>query len=144
MNLINRRIKQFIVGKRGEFFFTFLFALFIGIIIALIGSSIIQHFFYKVNLKTATNEILQIVKVQNGADYHTRQQFNDLLVKLNIDPTKVTFYATPMRVQRGDPVQVTAEMQYQVFGLKLIGVDLSVPVRAQSDGLAHKYIREGG
>ncbi|MNW44587.1 hypothetical protein D3C74_218250 [compost metagenome] len=98
----------------------------------------------KTNMKTAANEVLQLVKVENGAGSSTRAKFNDLLTKMGMDPSLVTFQATPKLVQRGDQVEIVATREYNVFALKAIGVDYSVQIKVKTVGLAHKYIRDGG
>ncbi|MEC0167369.1 DUF4320 family protein [Paenibacillus graminis] len=116
----------------------------IAIIIGAVAGSIVQSVTIRNNLRTASNEVLQIMKVENGADYATRQQFNMLLAKMGMDPSKVSFEATPKPLQRGDLVEVTVSYPYRVFALKLVGSDYTVPITVHVSGLAHKYIRTEG
>ncbi|WP_139293573.1 DUF4320 family protein, partial [Mycobacterium tuberculosis] len=53
-------------------------------------------------MKSTVNEIMQIMKVENGSDGSTKEKFNSLLEKNGLDPSKVIYTATPKLVQRGD------------------------------------------
>lgn len=139
-----KRLHFFIRNERGAAFMGLLFSCLVAMILALVAVSIIQYSLVKDSLKTAANETLQIMKVENGADSTTKERFYELLRDMNMNPTKVTFTATPKTVQRGDKVEITAVRELEVLGLKAIGVEYSVPVRVHVSGLAHKYIREGG
>lgn len=131
----------FIKGQRGDWVIALPFAILITLILMLVGASMFQADEIRKNLRTATSEVLQIMKVENGADDKTRAQFDDLLKRMGMDPNKVTFQATPKLVQRGDPLEVTASVDYNVFALKAIGVDYTVNISVKSTGLAHKFIR---
>ena len=139
-----KRLHFFMRSERGDAFIGLLFAFLFMMIIALLAVSIIQHNLIKVNLKTAANETLQIMKVENGADVKTKQRFDELLRDMNMNPTKVSFSATPKTTQRGDKIEITAVQEIEVIGLKAIGIEYIFPVRVHVSGLAHKYIREGG
>lgn len=122
---------------------TIFFLLLIGSILGLCAASIVQYWSIRSDLKLAANETLTIVKMENGADSSTRQAFNTLLQKLGMDPSKVSFDATPKQVQRGELVEITVEREYNVFALKAIGVDYTIPVRVHVAGLAHTFYRMG-
>ena len=122
---------------------SFLFVVLIVLILSLIAVSMTQYIILRSNIRTAANETLQIMKVENGADAGTRQRFNQLLQKMKLDPSNVTFEATPKMVQRGEVVEITATREYNVFALKAIGVDYTVTIKIHVSGLAHRYLREG-
>ncbi|BFH57560.1 hypothetical protein PMJ6TS7_75750 (plasmid) [Paenibacillus melissococcoides] len=107
----------------------------------LLSVSVYQGYVIRDNLKTASSEVLQVMKVENGADGNTRSRFDELLKKMGMDPSKVQFSATPKLVQRGDPLDVEASVDYNVFALKAIGVDYSIKIKVHVSGLAHKFIR---
>lgn len=146
--MLRQKIKQFLSGEKGDggawvvgaivgFYVVFL-------IVAAGTDSVVQNII-RGNLKNAANETLQMMKVENGADSGTRQRFNELLEDFGIDPTKVTFSATPKTVQRGDKVEITAIMQYERKSMRLLGAsNITVPIEVHASGLAHKYIRDGG
>ncbi|MGG4108826.1 DUF4320 family protein [Paenibacillus lautus] len=138
-----KRLHFFMRSERGDAWLGLLFAFLFSMILSMIAVSVIQYGMVKGNLKTAANETLQIMKVENGADSKTREGFNELLRDMNMDPSKVSFSATPKTVQRGDKIEITAVRELEVLGLKAIGVEYSVPVRVHVSGRAHKYIREG-
>lgn len=121
--------------------FTFLIGILIFMILALITVSIYQAFAISRNLDTATSETLSTMKFENGADLNTKRQFDDLVQRLGLDPNKVTYYATPKTVQRGEVIEVRTSYPYKVFALKAIGVDYEIQISARSSGLAHKFIR---
>lgn len=141
MRGMKQKLHALIKGQRGDGVISVLFIILIVLILSLIAVSIYQYSAIRGNLQTATNETLQIVKVENGADETTRAKFNGLLEKMGMDPSKVTFNATPKTVQRGDPVEVTASYDYNVFALKAIGVNFTVKIQVKSTGLAHKFVR---
>ncbi|WP_213595219.1 DUF4320 family protein [Paenibacillus woosongensis] len=119
------------------------FGILIALILLLIAVSVYEYRTLKSDIRTAANEVLQIMKVENGADSSTRRKFDDLLIAAGLDPSKVNFVATPKSVQRGDFLQVVATREYNIFALKSVGVDHSITMRVQVSGYAHKYIREG-
>ncbi|BFH25972.1 hypothetical protein J6TS7_38230 [Paenibacillus dendritiformis] len=121
--------------------FSLLFGILIFCIFMLLSVSVYQGYVIRDNLKTASSEVLQVMKVENGADGNTRSRFDELLKKMGMDPSKVQFSATPKLVQRGDPLDVEASVDYNVFALKAIGVDYSIKIKVHVSGLAHKFIR---
>ncbi|MCY9542847.1 DUF4320 family protein [Paenibacillus alvei] len=121
--------------------FSLLFGIMFFCIFMLLSVSAYQGYVIRDNLKTASSEVLQIMKVENGADGSTRSRFDELLRKMGMDPSKVSFSATPKLVQRGDALDVEASVDYNVFALKAIGVDYSVKIKVHVSGLAHKFIR---
>jgi hypothetical protein len=138
------RIKTFFIDEKGDGIITILFSILISLILLLLAVTVVQYSMIKSSMKTAVNETLQIIKVENGADSTTKAKFEALLVKMKIDPARVTYKATPKLVQRGDPVEVSASIDYNVFALKALGVDYTVTIKVRADGLAHKYVRSGG
>lgn len=142
---IKKWLLKFHNNQRGEAVFTFPLVVAMLLIMTCIGTNIAQYGLVALNLKSITNETLQIVKFENGSDADTRQKFYDLVKKHNMNPSEVTYSATSKLVQRGDPVSVTATTTFHVWAMALIGVDnYTVPVVSTSYGLAYKYIREGG
>ncbi|MEK5163181.1 DUF4320 family protein [Paenibacillus sp. FSL R5-0527] len=137
-------LRKFNHSERGDALFGIPFAVLIFMILALIAVTVIEYSILRANIRTAANEMLQVMKIENGADSKTRQRFNELLTNMGLDPAKVTFQATPKLVQRGDLVEVTATREYDVFALKALGVHYTTTIRVHVSGLAHKYIREGG
>ncbi|WP_338709188.1 DUF4320 family protein [Paenibacillus amylolyticus] len=139
-----KKLKQFKRSERGDGWLWLLFSILIFTILGLISVSIVNYQMTKSNVKTAANETLQIMKVENGSTEATRQRFNTLLTKMGIDPARVEFEATPQMVQRGDALEITARVkEYEIIGLKAIGVNYKTSIEVHSSGLAHKYIRKG-
>lgn len=140
---MKKRLQRFWKESKGNGVMSFLFIMLISLTLALLAVSITEYIILRSNLRTASNETLQVMKVENGADAGTRQRFNQLLKNMKLDPSKVTFEATPKTVQRGDVVEITASREYHVFALKAIGVDYTVTIKVHVSGLAHRYLREG-
>ncbi|SEL30608.1 DUF4320 family protein [Paenibacillus sp. OK003] len=92
-------------------------------------------------LTIASNELLEVIKAENGFDPVNREQFDRLLQKTGIDPAKVTLTATPKLVARGDTVVVESSMVYECIGLKPLGKTVKLPIRVQANGLAHTFFR---
>lgn len=140
-----RKLVRFLKGERGAGGLASFYVIsIIAIILCLVSVAIIRYAMIKSNMKTAANEVLQVMKVENGADYKTHARFDELLKKMNMDPSTVTFTATPKTKQRGDLLEVTATREYNVFPLKMFGDDYNITIVVHTAGLAHKYIREGG
>lgn len=138
-----KRLRRFGREDKGDAFISITFVILIALILLLIAVSVYEYRTLKSDIRTAANEVLQIMKVENGADSGTRRKFDDLLIAAGLDPSKITFVATPKTVQRGDFLQVVATREYNIFALKAVGVDHSITMRVQVSGYAHKYIREG-
>lgn len=133
--------KKFLKDEKGDGVFTFLIAILISMILMLIAVSIYQAYSINRYLDTAASETLTIMKFQNGADSNTEAQFKDLIKRSGLDPNKVSIYATPKTVQRGESIELKATYPYRVFALKAIGVDYEIQIQAKATGLAHKFVR---
>lgn len=146
--MLRKKIRWFIRGEKGDGGANLLGAVFILYIVFLVwaaGMDMYTQNIIRGNLKNVANETLQMMKVENGADSGTRQKFNELLVDYGIDPSEVTFIATPKLVQRGGKVQITAIMQYERKSMLLLGApNVTVPIEVHASGLVHRYIRSGG
>ncbi|ARR10741.1 hypothetical protein AR543_p0133 (plasmid) [Paenibacillus bovis] len=134
-------LKRFINDESGELITTFIISVFISLILLGCGVTGMQYSIIKSNLKNGANETLQVMKLENGADTKTHQIFNDFMRSYGMDPTKITFTATPKMVQRGDRVEITVSTPYKLWILKVLGYDQEVTITAQASGLAHKFIR---
>ncbi|WP_342477442.1 DUF4320 family protein [Paenibacillus sp. FSL H7-0350] len=140
---MSRRWKQFIRSERGDGIISVFFLMLIVLTIALITVSIVQYVMIRSNLRTAAGEVLQIMKVENGADHATRTRLDGLLQSMGMNPAMVSFSATPKPVQRGDLLEVTVVREYNVFALKAVGVYYTIPITVHVSGLAHKFFRTG-
>lgn len=92
-------------------------------------------------LTIASNELMEIMKSENGYDATNRSQFDELIRSQGLDPGKVTVQATPKLVQRGAPLELVVSTNYNFIGLKPLGQELSVPITITTMGLAHTYLR---
>lgn len=106
-----------------------------------LGIDVYGYISQQQKLTIAGNELLEVIKAENGFDAVNREQFDRLLQKTGIDPSKVTLTATPKRVDRGDPVTVEASMVYECIGLKPLGKTIKLPIRVETNGLAHTFFR---
>ncbi|KHF32066.1 hypothetical protein CM49_05734 [Paenibacillus sp. P1XP2] len=73
------------VGSIPLMFFTLVAAIFLYLGIDLYGYIVQQQ-----KLTVATNELLEVIKAENGYDSANREQFNRLIQKSGIDPARVT------------------------------------------------------
>lgn len=124
------------VGSIPLMFFTLVAAIFLYLGIDLYGYIVQQQ-----KLTVATNELLEIIKAENGYDSANREQFNRLIQKSGIDPARVTLTATPKLVERGNTVEIEASMEYECIGLKPLGKTVKLPIRVKQDGLARTFFR---
>lgn len=143
-DFMRREMKNLIKREDGDSHVSILFYSLIVTFFVMFGLSIWQYTEAKGIINSAANEVLQVMKVQNGANAQTRQQFNDLLVRAGMDPSKVTFQATSQTVQRGDVLEIKASRTVDIYGAKILGLTFSLPINVKVTGLAHKLIREGG
>lgn len=124
------------VGSIQTIFFIFVASIFLYIGIDAYGYVSLQQ-----KLTLANNELLEIVKAENGYDASNRTQYDDLLRKIGIDPNEVTLTATPKLVQRGESVEVESSIVYECIGLKPLGQTVRVPINVKANGLAHTFFR---
>lgn len=144
---IKFKFKKFVREDKGEgggSFLTFFFISYIVIFFLFLLVNLYQVGMERTSMKSTVNEVMQIMKVENGADGKTKERFNSLLQKNGLDPSKVSYKATPKTVQRGDELEIVAETESQLWAAKMFLIDYKVPLKARATGLAHKYIREGG
>ncbi|WP_223264369.1 DUF4320 family protein [Paenibacillus sp. IHB B 3084] len=88
------------------------------------------------------NELMEVMKAENGYQIANRRQFDNMIVTMGIDPAKVTITeATPRLVQRGNTLNLTVNMNYETIGLKPMGKRLDLPIHVSVEGLAHRFIR---
>lgn len=139
--MLKKNSCKFLKDQKGDGIITFLMLTLIALILMLLAVTVYEYMSISRSLDTATTEVLSIMKFENGADFTTKEKFNELLRKMNVDPSTVTFEATPKLVQRGELLEVKATKMYNVFALKMIGVDFEVKITAKATGLAHKFIR---
>ncbi|MGG1878807.1 DUF4320 family protein [Paenibacillus cisolokensis] len=124
------------VGSIPLMFFMLIASIFLYLGIDLYGYIVQQQ-----KLTVATNELLEVVKAENGYDSVNREQFDRLIQKSGIDPTRVTLTATPKRVARGETVEIETSMVYECIGLKPFGETVKLPIRVKANGLAHTFFR---
>ena len=89
----------------------------------------------------ACDEIMAMMKAENGLDSAMRQRFRELTAALHLESLELRLDGTPPKVQRGDLLELWAQGKYTVRCLKPFGQSLSVPVSVRLHGLAHTYIR---
>jgi Flp pilus assembly protein TadG len=135
-------LKKLLGNQQGEAgMLSFMYIFLMLLIFAYLGIDIYGYMVTKQNLTLAVNETLEIVKAENGYDHTTKQSFDDFIIKLGLDPSKVTVTATNKTVQRGTPVEVVASTKYEAKGLKPFGNTLNLDIEVKANGLAHAFIR---
>lgn len=93
-------------------------------------------------LVIGANELMEVMKAESGYSISNRRQFDDMLITMGLDPSKVTISeATPKTVQRWETLTLTVQMNYETIGLKPLGKSLTLPIHVSADGLARTFIR---
>ncbi|MDD4048610.1 MAG: hypothetical protein PHI90_07315, partial [Clostridia bacterium] len=96
----------------------------------------------KNNLKQAVDETIILMKADNGYDDTvTRQYFDNIVLKLGLDTTKITLSGTPKIVQRGELMELKASTAYEVKGLRPFNHNITLNIIVHSEGLAHAKVR---
>lgn len=117
------------------------YALLIFMIFAVIYVDLYGYFYTKDNLKQAVDETLTLMKFENGFDQGTISYFNTMASKLGLNASDITLNGTPKTVQRGDIVELTASLDYEVKGLKPLNYPIKINITVRAEGLAHNKIR---
>lgn len=117
------------------------YSLFLFMIFAVLYVDLYGYFYTKNNLKQAVDETLILMKFENGFDRQTEAYFKAIADKLGLDAGKIHLNGTPKTVQRGEAVELTASLDYEVKGLKPLNYPLTVNIKVHSEGLAHSKIR---
>jgi hypothetical protein len=118
-----------------------IYSLFLFMIFAVLYVDLYGYFYTKNNLKQAVDETLTLVKFENGFDENTKNYFHNIAAKLGLDARNINLQGTPKTVQRGEPVELTASIAYEVRGLRPLNYPLTVRIVVRSQGLAHSKIR---
>lgn len=118
-----------------------LFSLFLSLVFIYLVTDIYGYIETKQKLKRALSETLTIVKAENGYDDSTRIVFDRIAAKLALPTATITVSGTPKTVQRGDLIELKANTEYVVKGLKPLDYQLTVPIDISVSGLAHTKIR---
>jgi len=118
-----------------------IYSLFLFMIFAVLYVDLYGYFYTKNNLKQAVDETLTLVKFENGFDENTKNYFRNIAAKLGLDARNINLQGTPKTVQRGEPVELTASIAYEVRGLRPLNYSLTVQIVVRSQGLAHRKIR---
>ncbi len=117
------------------------YSLLIFMIFAVIYVDLYGYFYTKNNLKQAVDETLTLMKFENGFDRGTISYFNTMAAKLGLNASEITLRGTPKKVQRGDLVELTASLDYEVKGLKPLNYPININITVHAEGLAHDKIR---
>lgn len=117
------------------------YALLIFMIFAVMYVDLYGYFYTKDNLKQAVDETLTLMKFENGFDQGTISYFNTMASKLGLNASAITLNGTPKTVQRGDIVELTASLDYEVKGLKPLNYPIKINITVRAEGLAHNKIR---
>jgi hypothetical protein len=117
------------------------YSLLVFMIFAVLYVDLYGYFYMKNNLKQAVDETLTLVKFENGFDDRTINYFENIAAKLGFDASKINLQGTPKTVQRGEPVELVASIDYEVRGLRPLNYPITVQIVVRSHGLAHSKIR---
>lgn len=119
-----------------------IFSLLVACILLYCSVDLYGYWSQRQKLVIGANELMEVMKAENGYQITNRRQFDNMIVTMGIDPAKVTITeATPRLVQRGDTLKLSVEMNYETIGLKPMGKRLDLPIHVSVEGLAHRFIR---
>ena len=89
----------------------------------------------------AGQEILELMKAENGLDQSLKNRFAALTKRLGLEKLGLSLEGTPKYVQRGDPLELWIKGSYPLSCLRPLGKTWSAPLRIKLTGLAHTYLR---
>ncbi|MDY7989823.1 DUF4320 family protein [Paenibacillus polymyxa] len=119
-----------------------IFSLLVGCMLLYCSVDLYGYWSQRQKLVIGANELMEVMKAESGYSISNRRQFDNMLVTMGLDPSKVTISeATPKSVQRWDTLTLTVQMNYETIGLKPLGKSLNLPIHVSSDGLARTFIR---
>ncbi|MCE3203480.1 DUF4320 family protein [Paenibacillus sonchi] len=137
-----RRMRSVLSNNRGEgHAIAILFFLLIASIMLYCAVDVYGYMTQKQKLTIAANELMEIIKSENGYDATNRSQFDYLALSQGLNPAAISVEATPKLVQRGATIELNVSMNYRFIGLKPLGQEITIPIKVHTSGLAHTYLR---
>ena len=133
--------KGFVPEQSGEGLLGGLYIMLILAIILFVAVEVASYSMSAWKLYGAAEEVMEMMKSQNGLDGAIAQRFNELAVALRLDGLEARITGTPKTVQRGDLLELHVQGRYKIYSLRPFGQELSVPMSLRLHGLAHTYIR---
>lgn len=134
-------MRRLLNNKGGVDSLPLMFFLLVACIFVYLFVDIYGYISLKQKITMAANEMIEIMKAENGFDATNKQQFDNFVQKLGLDPLKISVNGTPKLVQRGTAIDFVARMEYECVGLKPFGKTVKIPIEVTANGLAHTFIR---
>jgi CheY-specific phosphatase CheX len=132
---------RFYRDQSGEGLISGLYTMMVLVVILFLAVEIAAYGMLVWKLYGACDEIMDMMKAENGLDAAMRQRFRELTAALHLEELDLRLDGTPPTVQRGDLLELKAQGQYKIRSMRPLGREFSVPVSVRLHGLAHTYIR---
>ena len=130
-------------AQSGEGLLSGLYVMLILAIVLFLAVEIAAYGMSAWKLYGACDEIMAMMKAENGLDSAMALRFRELTVTLRLEHLNIRLEGTPKTVQRGDILELRAEGRYPIRSLRPFGKEFSVAIGLRLHGLAHTYIRRG-
>jgi hypothetical protein len=134
-------VERFCREQSGEGLIGGLYTMMVLVIVMFLAVEIAAYGMSVWKLYGACDEIMDMMKAENGLDGAMKQRFRELTIALHLEDLDLRLDGTPPKVQRGDLLELRAQGQYRIRSMKPFGREFTVPVSIRLNGLAHTYIR---
>ncbi len=136
--------RGFFPSEFGEGIISGLYTLLVLSLTLFLGVEILSYGVSGWKIYTAGEELMELMKAENGLDEEMEARFFGLAQRLNLSDLELTVEGTPKYVQRGEPLELRIQGSYTLTCLRPLGRQWAVPLRIKLVGLAHTYIRSLG
>ena len=127
--------------QSGEGLLSGLYVMLVLAIILFIAVEITAYGVSTWKLYGACDEIMAMMKAENGLDNAMVLRFRELMTALRLDHLDIRLEGTQKMVQRGDLLELKAEGRYPIRSLRPFGREFSITIGLRLHGLAHTYVR---
>ncbi len=99
-------------------------------------------------LQAVATETLNMMKMNNGWDNSMRSFYEDICTDVKMNPNEIkmvtaTESTTSQPIQRGDPVTIELETEYEVHSVRpLKDKVITIPIHVKLTGLAQQFVRQ--
>ena len=139
--MTRKAFKVFLEASRGDGIISALYAMLLLTIIMFIAIDIAGYTATAWKLRNACSETIGLMKIENGYDGKTEQAFFQFAGVLGLETEKIYVSGTPKTVQRGDTVEITASIPYEVRSIRPFNHSLELDIGIKMSGLAQEFVR---
>ncbi len=129
------------MANRGEGIISALYTMLLLTIIFFIGIDIAGYTATAWKLRNACSETLNLMKIENGYDGSTELAFMRFADVQGLQTERINVSGTPKTVQRGDTVEITAGIPYEVRSIRPFNQSLKLDISIKMSGLAQEFVR---